>query len=70
MAEKGLTFQENVHSTCWGKNHISENDSVFNEALLEMGINREFYTQAANSRDMNLGFFRVIQSFNDAALKK
>ena len=45
---------------------------VFNEALMEKGINGKLYTQAANSPDMNLldlGFFRVIQSFNDAAPK-
>ena len=39
---------------------------------MEKGINGELYTQAANSPDMNLldlGFFRVIQSFNNAALK-
>ena len=39
---------------------------------MEKGINGELYTQGANSPDMNLlvlGFFRVIQSFNNAALK-
>ena len=39
---------------------------------MEKGINGKLYTQAANSSDMNLldlGVFRVIQSFNDAALK-
>ena len=53
-------------------NHISENDRVFKEALLEKEINGELYTQVANSPDMNLlglRFFRVIQSFNDAAPK-
>ena len=45
---------------------------VFKEALMEMGINSKLKTQAANSPDvdlLDLGFFRVIQSFNDAALK-
>ena len=44
----------------------------FKVALMEKGINGELYTQAANSPDVNLldlGFFRVIQSFNDAVLK-
>ena len=53
-------------------NHISENDRVFKEALLEKGINGELYTQVANSPDINLlglRFLRVIQSFNDAAPK-
>ena len=54
------------------KNHISENDMVFKEALMEKGINGKLYSQAANSPDMNLldfGFFRAIHCFNDAALK-
>ena len=49
------------------KNHISEDDTVFKEALMEKGINGKLYTQAANSPDINLldlGFFRAIQSFN------
>ena len=72
MAEKGLTFQENIHSTRWGKNHISENDMVSKEALMEKGITGKLYTQAANSPNVNLldwGVFRMIQSFNDAAPK-
>ena len=39
---------------------------------MEKGINGELYTQAANSPDVNLldlGFFRVFQSFNNAAPK-
>ena len=39
---------------------------------METIINAELYTQAANSPDVNLldlGFFRAIQSFNDAAPK-
>ena len=40
--------------------------------MAEQDINADLYTQAANSPDvnlLNLGFFRAIQSFNDAALK-
>ena len=40
--------------------------------MVENGINATLYTQAANSPDVNLldlGFFRAIQSFNDAAPK-
>ena len=52
------------------KNHISENDKEFNDTLTEKGINAILYMQAGNSPDINLldlGFFRAIQSFNDAA---
>ena len=51
------------------KNHIHEDDKLFNDALEENRVNMELYTQAANSPDVNLldlGFFRAIQSFNDA----
>ena len=51
------------------KNHIHEDDKLFNDASAENGVNAELYTQAANSPDVNLfdlGFFRAIQSFNDA----
>ena len=51
------------------KNHIHEDDKLFNDALEENGVNVELYTQVANSPDVNLldsGFFRAIQSFNDA----
>ena len=54
------------------KNHISRDDKLFNNALVDNGINATLYTQAANSSDVNLldlGFFRAIQSFNDAAPK-
>ena len=40
--------------------------------MVDNGINATLYTQAANSPDVNLldlGFFRAIQSFNDAAPK-
>ena len=39
---------------------------------MDNDINTRLYTQAANSPDVNvldLGFFRAIQSFNDAAPK-
>ena len=54
------------------KSHIGEDNKEFKDALAEQDINVELYTQAANSPDvnfLNLGFFWVIQSFNDAALK-
>ena len=44
---------------------------VSNKAWMENGINGKHYTQAENSPDVNLldlGFFRVIKSFNDAVL--
>ena len=72
MAEQGQTLEENLHSTGWCKNHISEDDVVLKEGLMEKGINAKLYTHAANSPDINLldlGVFRVIQSFNDAMLK-
>ena len=49
------------------KNHISGDDKIFKEALMEKGINGKLYTQAANSPGINLldlGFFQAIQSFN------
>ena len=54
------------------KTHISCNDKLFNDALVDNGINATLYTQAVNSPDVNLldlVFFRAIQSFNDAAPK-
>ena len=54
------------------KSHVSADNDEINEALIDQNINAELYTQAANSPDVNLldlGFFRAIQSFNDAALK-
>ena len=52
------------------KNHIREDDKLFNDALEENSVDAELYTQVANSPGVNLldlGFFRAIQSFNDAA---
>ena len=54
------------------KNHIREDDKLFNDMLEENGVNAELYTQSTNSPDVNLlalGFFRAIQSFNDAVLR-
>ena len=54
------------------KSHINTEDNEFKEALEDQEINAGLYTQAANSPDVNLldlGFFRAIQSFNDAAPK-
>ena len=55
------------------KNHISEDDKVFKDALMEKGVNAKLYMRAANSPDVNLldlGFFRAIQSSNNAMPKK
>ena len=54
------------------KNHICEDDEEFNNALTEQEIAAKLYTQMPNSPDVNLldlGFFRAIQSFNDASPK-
>ena len=54
------------------KNHIHEDDKEFNNALMEQEIDMKLYTQTLNSPDVNLldlGFFRAIQSFNDASPK-
>ena len=45
------------------KNHICEDDKLFNDALEENGVNAELYTQSANSPDvdlLDLGFLRAI----------
>ena len=36
------------------KNHIREDEKLFNDALEENGVNAELYTQSANSPDVNL----------------
>ena len=54
------------------KNHIHEDDKLFNDALEENRVNVELYTHSANSPDVNLldlGFFRAIHSLNNAALR-
>ena len=46
------------------KNHISCDDNLFNNALVEKGINATLYTQAVNSLDVNLldlGFLEPFQ---------
>ena len=50
------------------KSHILEDDVEFREAVEEIGLNLTVFTQSPNSPDtnnLNLGFFRGIQSFND-----
>ena len=54
------------------KTHICEDDEEFNNALMEQDIDAKLYMQTLNSPDSNLldlGFFRAIQSFNDASPK-
>ena len=54
------------------KSHINTDDEEFRQAIQDQELYAGLYTQAANSPDVNLldlGFFRAIQSFNDAALK-
>ena len=54
------------------KSHINTDDEEFRQAIQDQELNAGLYTQAANSPDVNLldlGFFRAIQSFNDAAPK-
>ena len=51
------------------KSHILEDDVEFKEAVQQIGLGLTVFTQAPNSPDTNildLGFFRAIQSFNDA----
>ena len=51
------------------KSHILEDDVEYKEAVQQIGLYLTVFTQAPNSRDTNildLGFFRAIQSFNDA----
>ena len=54
------------------KDHVSCNDKLFNDALVDNGINATLYTQAVNTPYVNLldlSFFGAIQSFNDTAPK-
>ena len=69
LANQGQDIKEIFIQQDGAKNHICEDDKLFNDALEENGVNAELYTQAANSPDVNLldlCFFRAIQSFNDA----
>ena len=50
------------------KSHILDDDEEFKEVVDDIGLSVTVYTQSPNSPDtniLNLGFFRVIQSFND-----
>ena len=72
MTKEGQAFKENTYTTRWSKSHTSEDDKVFKDASMEKGINAKLYMEAANSPDDNLqdlGFFRAIQSFNNAMPK-
>ena len=54
------------------ESHINIDNEEFREAIQDQELNAGLYTQAANSPDVNLldlGFFRAIQSFNNAAPK-
>ena len=70
MAKEGQVVKKNICTTRQReKNRICEDDKDFNDALMEQSINTKLYMQAPNSPDVNLldlGFFRAIQSFNDA----
>ena len=51
------------------KSHILEDDTEFKAAVQQIGLNLTVFTQSPNLPDTNildLGFFRAIQSFNDA----
>ena len=51
------------------KSHILQDDVEFKEAVEQIGLNLTMFTQAPTSPDTNildLGFFRAIQSFNNA----
>ena len=50
------------------KSHILEDDMEFREAVDKIRLNLIMYTQlpnSPNSKILDLGFFRAIQSFND-----
>ena len=54
------------------RNHICEDDEELNNALMEQDIDTKLYMQTLNSPDiilLDLGFFRAIQSFNNALPK-
>ena len=51
------------------KNHIHDDDEEFNNALMEQDIDAKLYTQTPDVNLLDLGFFRAIQSFNDASPK-
>ena len=55
------------------KTIFMRNDEEFNNVLMEQAIDAKLYMQTLNSPDiknlLDLGFFRAIQSFNDASPK-
>ena len=54
------------------KKHISWDDKLFNDALVDNRINAALYTQASIPPDVNfldLAIFRATQSFNDTSPK-
>ena len=72
MAQDRQAFKKHFYTTRRYISHICEDDKEFNDALTEQDINTELYTQAVNSPDiylLDLGFFRAIQSFNNAMPK-
>ena len=72
MAKKRQNVKNYLHTARWCENHIREDDEEFNNALTEQEIDAKLYMQTPNSPDVNLldlGFFRAIQSFNDASPK-
>ena len=54
MALKRHVFKEIFIQQDGTKTHISWDDKLFNDALVDNGINATLYTQAANSSDVNL----------------
>ena len=56
-------MKENFYSTRWSKNHISCDNKIFNDVLVEKGINTTLYTQAVNSPDVNLLDLAFLESF-------
>ena len=72
MAREGQLPRKIFTQQDRAKNHIGEDDKVFNDGLMDKGINAKLDVQAMNSPDINLldlGFFRAIQSFNIATPK-
>ena len=51
------------------KNHISCDDKLFNNTLVEKGINATLYTQAVNSPDVNLLDLGFLEPFK-VSMKK
>ena len=72
MVEDRQAFKKIFIQQESAKSHICEDDKEFNNALTEQDIDAELYMQVANSPDvslLDLGFFRAIQCFNNAATK-